>query len=734
MARSLAAVLAMRLPQIPLSPRQRTLLLARRALGPLSLLLLLASIVAFGLFYSYVLAGLPDVADLASLGTTETTRILSRDGKVVATLFEENRTLVPLDKISPTLVEALIAIEDSRFRLHHGVDWIGVARAAAVNVLRSGIDQGASTLTMQLARNRFLSRRQNYTRKLKEMVLALRIERRYSKDKILEYYLNNVYFGGGAYGAAAAARVYFNRRPADLSVAQAALIAGLVQAPSALDPFVNPEGALKRMGLVLNRMRELDLLDEPTYRKALDEGTRLRFGSAGHSAGGNGGMLQYPYFTSYVVAQLSKRYSKDALYRGGLRVATTLDVKLQKICEEELSSTLAQMGPGAHASNGAAVLIDNRTGVVRAMVGGTHWSTHNQLNRAWQAVRQPGSAFKPIVYAAALLGGMTEETVVPDRPVTVGGWTPKNSDGRYLGDIPLRTGLQLSRNPVSAQLVQSVGPREVVRLAQAMGIAEKLPAIPSLALGAGEVSPLSLASAYATIASGGLRRESAVIASVTDTNGHIDQPPNPGLRILATDVAAMLTEMMMRVVERGTGKAAALGKVPVAGKTGTTDDSRDAWFAGFTPDYTLAVWIGNDDHSRMYGVYGGGIPALVWRRIMSRVPASKTDFDVFAGQKAQKVELCSVSTQLAGPGCPHYTETFRCGFLPTVSCPLHARPATPAAHAAPDEAPPETDAPSEMETDPTPDEVAPPTPAPEKTEDAPPEAPPATPLPTPQGE
>lgn len=679
---------------------------------------------------------LPNVEGLATYEAPQTTRIFSKDGQVVATLFVENRTTVPLDRMSPYLPKALLAVEDSRFMEHHGVDWVGVARAAVANVFFRGIDQGASTLTMQLARNRFLTQDQTIARKVREIVLAQRIEKRFSKEKILEYYLNNVYFGSGAYGVAAASSLYFGKPAQQLSIAQAALIAGLVQAPSSLSPLVNPKGAVKRMKIVLGRMKQTKIIDEKQYEQAINEGEGFRFSSSNGApvvSSGSDQLLKYPYFTTYVIAELSDRYDEDMLYRAGLQVRTTLDIELQRMAEDELAATMDELGPNLNAGNAALVLIENSTGYVRAMVGGRRWSQENQFNRAWQALRQPGSSFKPFVYAAALLHGLTPESIVEDNPVSYGGWSPKNSDGKFKGRIPLRQALQESRNAVAAWLINLVGSDRVVEVAHALGVHEQLTSNLTLALGSCEVAPISMASAYSTLANGGVYHSPLSVTQVVGHDGEIltDNRNHPGKRMLPADVASQMIEMMIGVVLYGTGTAAYIDGVDVAGKTGTTDDSRDAWFVGFTPEYTLAVWVGNDDHSAMYDVFGGGLPATIWRRVMGRVVArgiSQPRF-TFEASQAQRVKICRESGFLATSNCPKTRELqVFSGPAPKDPCPLHgnASPtptATPEAEVTPLAPPAETPVPQET---PLPEEGEGQTPQP-----GPPEEQPLEPMVTP---
>jgi penicillin-binding protein 1A len=568
--------------------------------------------------------GLPDVEGLKTFTTSQTTRVLARDGQVVATLFVEKRSPVPLAKVSPWLVKALLAVEDSRFYDHGGVDWWGVGRAFFANTLLRRVDQGASTLTMQLARNRFLNQDLSYRRKIREMMLARRIEGQFSKDQILELYLNNVYFGSGAYGVAAASRLYFGRGPGNLSVAQAALLAGLVQAPSSLSPLIDAPAALKRMETVLQRMRDTGAIDAAGFASALQEAKGFRFKAHGSAVEP---LLKHPYFTTYVIAQLARDYSEEELYRGGLVVSTTLDVKLQRMAERELSEMMAASGAGVNADSAALVLIENSSGAVRAMVGGRGWNKKNQFNRAWQAMRQPGSSFKPFVYTAALQAGMTPDSLVDDSPVTFGNWSPRNADGSFRGRITLRQALRESRNVVSARLCNQVGATKIVDLAHLLGVQEKLEAHLAISLGACEVSVLSMATGYATIASGGYFHQPIAITRVAGLGTSKDYREGLlPLPVITPEVSSQMLEMMLGVVRGGTGTAAQIEGIDVAGKTGTTDGSRDAWFVGCTPDYTLAVWVGNDNHSPMYDVYGGGLPARLWQRVMSQVPQGRKRF------------------------------------------------------------------------------------------------------------
>lgn len=605
--------------------------------------------------YADLESSLPELGWAEDRTPPETTRIFARDGRLVATLYRENRTYRQLDEISPTMIQALVAIEDARFFQHNGVDLRGVARAAVANLRSGTIQEGASTISMQLARILFLTQETSFWRKAREALLARKLEQRMSKSEILERYLNEVYFGSGAYGVAAAASLYFGVQADQLDAAQSALLASLVQAPTELSPYQDPQAARYRQLLVLGRMRDLGYLDQADYRKALDRVHTMKL----RPERDNEPLLKYPYFTSYAIHQLSEMVSDRQLYQDGLRIYTTLDLELQRMAEEELRYAIDAYGPSYNADNAALVLIENETGAIRAMVGGRKWSTDNQFNRAWQARRQPGSSFKAFLYTAALEAGYSPESVVADSKTTIDlrtgkSWTPQNADGSYMGKIPLREALRMSRNAVAARLVSQLGTRTVADVAYRMGIDSDLPIVPALALGAGEVTPLEMTEAFSTFANGGTHVEPRAIKLITHKNGEPMHNNQESWRrhAISEDVAAGMTEMLMRVVRNGTGTGAALPGIPVAGKTGTTDSFKDAWFVGFTPRYTMAVWVGRDDNRPTWGVYGGTLPATIWRRVMAGAHAGQSPgtFAHLEGKEKQ-LKLCKTSHLLATEAC-----------------------------------------------------------------------------------
>ncbi len=650
--------------------------------------LILLGTVGASLLYASITAGLPDLAKLDRYDPARTTKIFSSDGTLIATLFDENRTYTKIEKISPLMVASLVAIEDRRFYEHSGVDWKGIARALTGNLSAGGTEQGASTLTMQLARKLFLTDERTYSRKVREAVLASRMDEKLSKDKILEIYLNEVYFGAGAYGVDSAASVYFGTDPDKLELWQAALLAGLVQAPSSLSPLVDKKAALVRLDEVLKALESQGKVTSKVALEARKKAASYSF--VDRPLPSSDGMLKYPYFSTYVIRQLSEQYPENYIRRGGLQIVTTLDLRLQKVAEETVQSSIEGPGKILGADTGALVMLDNNTGDIVAMVGGPGWNSKKQFNAAWQARRQPGSAFKMFVYAAALEAGYGPEQELADTeatfsPGTVEEWRPKNSDGQFMGAIPLRTGLQFSRNLVAAKLVAHVGPSRIVSLAHRMGIEGDLPEVASLALGAGEVSPLQMARAFSVLPSGGVLRPSHAIKKVVTADGKVlrdSTDDNEVDRVLSKETARRMCEMLHRVVTGGTATAANLTSTYVAGKTGTTDNFKDAWFCGFTPFHTIAVWVGRDDNRPMARVYGGMLPAEIFYTVAEAGLAGRdaaTSLPGVAFAEPQRFKLCWDSTYLATPSCAKtYQEVFKTGDIPSRSCPVHRQVDLPA--------------------------------------------------------
>ncbi|GMU54862.1 MAG: hypothetical protein AMXMBFR33_40080 [Candidatus Xenobia bacterium] len=648
-------------------------------LGLLSLLLVtLAALLAVLNHYS---RGLPDVGKLRYYEPSETTRIYAADGTLIATLFRENRTWTPLEKISPNMVKAVLAIEDRRFYDHHGVDPIGVARAAYASY-KGGDKQGASTITMQLARNLFLTPKRTIDRKIKEAILAMQIEKRFTKQEILELYLNQIYFGAGAHGVQAASSTYFNKKAKDLNIVEASLLAGLPQAPTEYSPLVNKQASQERQKLVLQSMKSEGYITQAEYQAALDALPKMKIANQDRK---EFQLLKYPYFTSFVIKELYRRYDEDLLYRGGLRVYTTVDLKLQKKCEELLKQRIKAEGNIFNFHQGAIVVLENGTGYIRAMVGGVGWSDKSQFNRAWQARRQPGSSFKLFVYVTALESGMTPDSVVPDSPISYNmgpgepAYSPQNSDGRFLGAVPLKVALQHSRNVVAVRMAMIVGIDRVIDYAYRMGVREKLEPVVSLPLGACDISPLEMATAYSVVANGGIRIDPSPISVIKDSEGNIveDNRFPHYEEVLAESTAYYMTDMLENAAKNGTGYASYIDGRRCAGKTGTTSSHRDIWFCGFTPQYTAAVWVGNDDFTQMYGVFGGDVCAPLWKQVMMAALEGKPNlrWKVRKGPTLPCL-MCTTSHKRAGPNCPKvYREYYKPGQLPGTYCDSHgARP------------------------------------------------------------
>lgn len=628
---------------------------------------------------------LPDVSTLSIIEPTSPTLIVARDGTKLARLYNKYDVYVPITEIPLVMREAVIATEDERFYSHHGIDIRGIARAAIANYEHEEITQGASTITQQLARRLFLNDRRTMTRKIQEALLAIEIERDYSKDEILERYLNLIYFGAGAYGVQAAAHAYFGTDVSKLSLAQASMLAGLIAAPSLYSPYNNLAGAQDRQRHVLDRMLANGYVTQAEADAAAAE--KLTFTGAPDTGIQS---YRYPYFTTYVIAQLVKQFGYDRIYRGGLTIYTTLAPKLEEIAQKSVTAGVAagaSEGYGMH--QGALVAEDPRSGEILAMVGGVGFSQKSQFNRAWQARRQPGSSFKGFVYSAAVDKGVPVSSIYRDAPVTYAAgdgtdYKPQDDDHRYLGAITLRKAFELSRNIVAVRLANDIGIDTVIDYAHRMGITEDLEADLSLALGTAVVSPLDMVSGYSTIADGGIYTPPQAIRYITDQYGQIivDNRYPQRRTVLSPGTSYIMTTMMEGVIQEGTGYPNAIIGRPAAGKTGTTSDFRDAWFVGFVPQLAVAVWVGNDDYSRMYESYGGNVPALIWSHFMKNalqgVPA--LTFGPMPPD-VEAVRICDDSRR-APPGIRGRSEYFLNGTAPLAYCVPHPSP-RPSAVAAP---------------------------------------------------
>ena len=531
-------------------------------------------------------------------------KIVSVDGHLIANRGMSGGEALSLKEMSPYIPEAVVAIEDRRFYSHFGIDPIGLARAMVTNVVGGHFSQGGSTLTQQLAKNLFLKPDRTIERKVQEVLLALWLEHKHSKDQILQMYLNRVYFGSGAYGVEAASRRYFGKSARDVTLSEAALLAGLLKAPSRLSPARDPKAAEARAQLVLAAMHDQGMISGKQLATAMSApATRAPSYWTGSEN----------YVADTVMEELPDLIGD---VQGDIVVDTTVDLSLQKIAEKSIRTLIETSGKKLNVSQGALVSIDD-TGAVRAMVGGNDYAT-SQFDRASEAKRQPGSAFKPFVYMAALEAGRTPESVRNDAPIRIGNWTPTNFGGKYYGRVTLATALAKSLNSVAAQLTMEVGPAAVIEAAHRMGIQSDLQKNVSIALGTSEVTPLELTAAYVPFANGGYRPDVHFISKITTADGKLLYAFDGGKapRVVKPEIVGMMNSMMAGTVQLGgTAKKAAFGW-PSAGKTGTSQNSRDAWFVGYTSNLTTGVWFGNDDGSPMKRVTGGSLPAQAWHEFM----------------------------------------------------------------------------------------------------------------------
>ncbi|WP_099240205.1 transglycosylase domain-containing protein [Synechococcus sp. BDU 130192] len=592
---------------------------AQKAMGTVIGCTMLGSAIAAGGLVGLAISfrNLPDVRTLKTYVPTETSYIYDINGKVLLSLHgEANRTNIELSEVSPELKMAVLAIEDSHFYQHNGINPTSIGRAILSNLEAGGITEGASTITMQLVKNLFLAQDRTYNRKLAETVLALRIEQIFPKDEILEMYLNNIYWGHNNYGVETAAESYFNKSAADLTLPEAAVMAGMIQAPEDYSPFRDYQATKQRQKIVLNRLEDLGWIT-PEEAAAAAQAPLLVGQPTAWKASAS------PYITQAVVEELTQRFGEELVRKGGMRVQTTVDLNMQRRAEETVQKAFQQArSRGLRADQIAVAAVDPRTHFVKVLVGGRDYE-ESQFNRAIQSQRQPGSAFKPFVYYTAFASGnYTPFSTIDDSPVSYpdgnGTYSPQNYGGSFSGTVSLYDALITSKNVPAVKLGKAVGLEKVIELCRLLGIESPLQPVISLPLGAVGISPLEMASAYATFASNGWQSETTLILRVTDSQGNIllDNTPQPRL-VLDPWATASLTTVLQGVVNGGTGQAANLGDRPAAGKTGTTSSERDVWFVGYVPQLAAAVWIGNDDYRPMgTGTTGGGDAAPIWRAFM----------------------------------------------------------------------------------------------------------------------
>jgi penicillin-binding protein 1A len=656
-------------------------------------------------FIRDMVTGLPDIASIRQVGSmAQATVLFDAEDRPSFTIFREQRIEVPLSGMSPHLVSAIVSMEDQRFYEHKGVDLVRVL-GAAVNNLREGRRaQGGSTLTQQLARQSFLTADKTVRRKLMEIIVAARLEREFTKEQILQLYLNKVYFGDGLYGVEAASLGYFGKPAADLDVAEAALLAGLVKSPSSYAPTVDLERALARRNLVLEQMRGARAIDDATFEAAVQSPVVLSDALRREESFGL-------YFKEEVRKQLVQQFGWERVYQGGLKVYTTIDPLMQKSAESEVARTLTEIEKrqlrgrreaaeaGEPPLQAALAAMDPRTGEVRALVGGRDFA-ESPFNRATQARRQPGSAFKPFVYAAALEAGYSPATLLTDLsdPIMTleGAWVPED-EHLESPSMTMRTALRTSSNRAAVRMLDEVGIPEAVRYAKQLGVGS-VPSVPSLALGSGEVTLLSMTAAYGAFANAGMLPQPRLIRRVEDASGAVLFESQPAQeRAVSEATAYLMTTMLADVINSGTAWPARREgfTLPAAGKTGTTNDYHDAWFVGYTPKLVAGVWVGYDQPKTIVSQgYAGELAVPMWGRFMRTATRDHGTGWFSPPRNITSVTICRLSGQLAGEGCRDsviidedggitrgshaHVEHFVRGTEPTEYCPLH----TPAALAA----------------------------------------------------
>ena len=588
--------------RVPRQHRTANRLLAHGA--KFGALLFLWTLIVGGAIVGYFVLTLPDTGELTRAERRPSVTILAANGSLLTTYGDLFGQPLTLKEMSPYLPKAVIATEDRRFYSHFGVDPIGLARALFADIAARQFVQGGSTITQQLAKNLFLTPERSLSRKIQETLLALWLEHRFTKDQILEIYLNRVYLGAGTYGVDAAAHRYFNKSAKQTNIYESATIAGLLKAPTRFNPTRDREKAAARTAQVLTKMVEAGFVTAKEVSAAGKGGASLA-AVASLRPGSR-------YFADWVAEQLGEFADSS---KRDLTVVTTLDPRMQAEAEAAVADMIAREGSRMKVQQGALVAM-SPDGAVRAMVGGRDYG-ESQFNRATQAQRQPGSAFKPFVYLAGLEAGLRSSDEFVDAPIRIGGWEPRDYTGRYQGEMTLSEGLAQSVNTIAVQVAQRAGIRNVISVAHRLGISSELPAEMSLALGTAEVNLLELVASYAPFANGGSGVWPHGIAEIRDSAGKVvfrRAGSGPG-QVASPEFAAAISGMLSAVIDHGTGKSAVLPR-PAAGKTGTTQDYRDAWFIGYTADLVAGVWLGNDDNSPMNKVTGGSLPAQAWRRFM----------------------------------------------------------------------------------------------------------------------
>lgn len=643
-------------------------------------MILITVIFVFGILsYFYFTYGLPAIETLRNYKPSTITRFYADDGELIAEFFQEKREVVSLDRIPPHLIQAFVAGEDARFYQHKGLDYFAILRALFRNIFSGEILQGGSTITQQVVKSLLLSPEKSFARKIREAILAFKIEKYLTKEEILFLYLNQIYLGHGAYGVAAAAENYFGKSIEELNLAESALLAGLPQAPSKYSPLNHPDQAKKRQQYVLYRMVEVGFISDGQLGAALQTPLTLK-------AKQNSFMDKAPYFVEVVRKYVEDKYGKEALYKKGLRVYTTIDLNFQRMAKESVESGLKEIEKRQKyeptdapvAPEGSLLCFDITSGYVKAMVGGRDF-TRSQFNRAIQARRQTGSAFKPIVYASALDKGYTPTSIVVDAPAIYEWgekkWKPKNYGEKFSGPITVRNALTHSVNVATVKIAEDIGINSIMDCAKKLGISSPLQNDLSMALGSSSLSLFELTNAYAVFANQGKIFKPIFVKKILDSDGNLIEenlpffypkeiPELEGEQVLSPQTAYLMTYLLEGVVQHGTGWKARALKRPVAAKTGTTDQFIDAWFIGYTPEFITGVWVGFDDEKSLgENETGARAASPIWVAFMSKILKDKPvqDFPIPEGVEFAKIDP---RTGEFGTGSETFLECFKEGTGP----------------------------------------------------------------------
>jgi len=600
-------------------------------------------------------------------------KILDVNNQTITTLFKENRVRVSINQIPDVTQKAFIAIEDTRFYKHFGLDPVRIIGAAWTDIKAGKLVEGGSTITQQTVKNLYLSGEKTFGRKFIEAWLAIQLESKYTKKEILEMYLNQIYFGHGAYGIETAAQLYFDKPASKLDLAESAMLAGLPKAPNTYSPFQNWEGAKNRQNITLKQMADAGFISSEEAEKARREKLVLK-------SSDDAGVRKAPYFVNEIIKYFTEHHENGAamLFSEGLTVYTTLDLNMQKAAENSFDNGLAH-----HSSSleGALVAIDPTNGYIKAMVGGRDFS-RSKFNRAVQAHRQPGSAFKPFLYTAAIERGYTQGSTLMCEPAKFSlgnGRTYKPTDygtnPYHYRPFTLREALAKSDNVLAVKLANEIGPEAIVEYAKKMGITSNLRPYLSLALGTSEITPLELTSAYGTLASGGIKNEPLLVLKIVDKNGQVleENTPQPQ-RVISRTTAFLVTDMLTSVLQPGgtAGSVSSIVARTAAGKTGTTQNYRDAWFVGYTPSLVAGVYIGHDDPSKSVGSTGGSIAAPIWANFVAQALKNSAATDFTVPPDIIRVNICADSGLLATQNSPkNFNASFVSGTEPTEYCSLH---------------------------------------------------------------